>query len=68
MTMRELERRLDPSLFVRAHRSALVNVDFITSVELLPHGEHVAMLSDGARVRIGRTYRSALFEALGERT
>jgi hypothetical protein len=37
-------------------------------VELLPHGEHVAMLSDGARVRIGRTYRSALFEALGERT
>lgn len=68
MTMRELERRLDPSMFVRAHRSALVNIDFITSVELLPHGEHVAMLSDGARVRIGRTYRSGLFEALGERT
>ncbi|HXF23789.1 MAG TPA: LytTR family DNA-binding domain-containing protein [Gemmatimonadaceae bacterium] len=68
MTMRELERRLDPSMFMRAHRSALVNIDFVTGVELLPHGEHVGMLRDGARVRIGRTYRSALFEALGERT
>ena len=68
MTMRELERRLDPSLFMRAHRSALVNIDFIASVDLLPHGEHIAMLCDGARVRIGRTYRSALFDALGERT
>ncbi len=68
MTMRELERRLDPSLFMRAHRSALVNIEFVAGVELLPHGEHVAMLCDGARVRIGRTYRSALFEALGERT
>jgi DNA-binding LytR/AlgR family response regulator len=45
-----------------------VNIDFVTGVELLPHGEHVGMLRDGARVRIGRTYRSALFEALGERT
>jgi len=67
MTMRELERRLDPALFMRAHRSALVNIDFVTSVDLLPHGEHVATLCDGARVRVGRTYRAALFDALGER-
>ena len=66
-TMREMERRLDPSLFMRAHRSALVNIDFVTGVNLLPHGEHVATLCDGARVRVGRTYRSGLFEALGER-
>jgi len=68
MTMRELERRLDTSLFMRAHRSAVVNIDFVVSVDLLPHGEHVATLSDGARIRVGRTYKSALFEALGERT
>jgi two-component system LytT family response regulator len=68
MTMRELERRLDPSVFMRAHRSAVVNIDFVASVDLLPHGEHVATLCDGARIRIGRTYRPVLFEALGERT
>lgn len=67
MTMRELELRLDPASFIRVHRSAVVNVDFVASVDLLPHGEHVATLSDGARVRIGRTYRPALFAALGER-
>ncbi|MGI8508214.1 MAG: LytTR family DNA-binding domain-containing protein, partial [Gemmatimonadaceae bacterium] len=68
MTMRELEQRLDPALFVRAHRSVVVNIDFVASVELLSHGEHVATLSDGVRVRVGRTYRPILFEALGERT
>jgi two-component system LytT family response regulator len=67
MTMRELELRLDPASFIRAHRSAVVNVDSVASVDLLPHGEHVATLCDGARVRIGRTYRPALFAALGER-
>ena len=68
MTMRELELRLDPALFVRAHRSAVVNVEFVTSVDTLPHGEYVATLKDGVRVRIGRMYKPALFEALGERT
>lgn len=67
MTMRDLEQRLDPSTFVRVHRSSVVNVDFVVSVDLLSHGEQVAKLRDGARVRIGRTYRSALSEALGER-
>jgi len=68
MTMRELELRLDPTVFVRAHRSAVVNVDFVASVDLLPHGEHVATLSDGARVRIGRSYKPPLFAALGDGT
>ena len=68
MTMRELERRLDPAMFVRAHRSAVVNIEAVTGVEMLAHGDHVAMLSDGARVKVGRSYRAALFEALGERT
>jgi two-component system LytT family response regulator len=67
MTMRELERRVDPAQFVRAHRSAFVNVDSVVSVEMVSHGEHVALLSDGSRVRIGRSYRATLFDVLGER-
>lgn len=67
MTMRDLEQRLDPATFVRIHRSSVVNVDFVASVDLLSHGEQVATLTDGARVRIGRTYRPALSVALGER-
>ncbi|MEO7101920.1 MAG: LytTR family DNA-binding domain-containing protein [Gemmatimonadaceae bacterium] len=67
MTMRDLEQRLDPATFVRVHRSSVINIDFISSVDLLSHGEQVATLNDGARVRIGRTYRPGLSEALGER-
>lgn len=68
ITMRELQLRLDPAMFVRIHRSAVLNIDFVASVDLLPHGEHVAVLSDSTRVRIGRAYRPTLLEALGERT
>lgn len=67
MTMHELERSLDPALFVRVHRSAVVNIEFVTSVDLLPHGGHAARLADSVLVRIGRAYRAALFSALGER-
>lgn len=67
MTMRELKRRVDPEQFMRAHRSAFINVEFIGSVDMTSHGEHVALLSDGSRVRIGRTYKAALFQILGER-
>lgn len=67
MTMRELERRLDPGHFVRAHRSAFVNLEFVGSVDTVSHGEQVAVLSDGARVRVGRNYRTTLFRSLGER-
>lgn len=68
MTMRELERRLDPTVFVRAHRSAVLNLDAVTGVDTTAHGDYAAVLTDGARVKIGRSYRSALFEALGERS
>lgn len=67
MTMSDLERRLDPRAFLRAHRSALVNIDAISIVELLPHGENVAVLADGSRVRLGRTYKAAVLAAIGER-
>lgn len=67
MTMSDLERRLDPRSFLRAHRSALVNIDAISIVELLPHGENVAVLTDGSRVRLGRTYKAAVLAAIGDR-
>ena len=66
-TMSDLERRLDPAAFVRVHRSAIVNIDAITSVDLLAHGDSVAVLDDGSRVRIGRSYKSALLAVLGDR-
>ncbi len=59
-TLHDLERRLDPERFVRVHRSSIVNVEHLTRLEPWFHGEYVAFLSDGARVRVSRTYSAHL--------
>jgi two-component system LytT family response regulator len=55
-TMNSMEQRLDSSKFVRIHRSAIVNVDRITQLEVLPHGEYVITLRDHTRLRSSRTF------------
>ena len=60
MTMNELERRLDPAQFARVHRSTLVNLDRVASIEPEPHGEYQVVLKSGARRRLSRTYRDRL--------
>ncbi len=60
-----LEREvLDPERFVRVHRSAIVNVSTIRSVEPLFHGDLLLVLSDGSRVTCSRRYRARLEQRL----
>ena len=58
--MGSLERALDPDHFLRVHRSAIVNVSRIRSLEPLLHGEWTITLASGARLRSGRTYGERL--------
>lgn len=60
-----LERRLDPRRFLRVHRSAIVQLDRIRQLQLDAHGDYVAVLDGGDRVRVGRSYRDALLRRLG---
>ncbi len=62
----ELESRLSPRDFTRIHRSALVAIDRITRLEPRTHGEYTAVLADGTRLRVSRTYRGALEKRLGQ--
>ncbi|MFL5385139.1 MAG: LytR/AlgR family response regulator transcription factor [Longimicrobiaceae bacterium] len=63
-TMRALEARLDPDRFVRIHRSAIVNVERISTVEPYFHGEYVVMLAGGRRLIASRTHAARLRELL----
>lgn len=63
-SLRELEGRLDPDVFVRVHRSAVVNVDFIEKLEPYFHGEYVITLRDGSRLSSSRSYSARLREML----
>ena len=55
-SMTALEEGLDPALFVRLHRSAIVRRDFISGFTRNPSGRWIARLSDGTEQPVGRLY------------
>jgi two-component system LytT family response regulator len=59
-TIGGLADALDPSRFVRIHRSYLVNLDRIARLELYSKGSYVAILRDGSRVPVSRDGHSRL--------
>jgi two-component system LytT family response regulator len=54
-TLASLEERLDPHVFLRVHRAALVNLNEVREVR--DEGKLVLVLSNGARVPVSRTRR-----------
>ncbi len=59
-TMSTIEQQLDPSRFVRVHRSHMVNLDCIAQIEPLDTGDARVVLRDGTIVPCSRRYRDAL--------
>ena len=66
-SLRSLARSLDPEVFVRVHRSAIVNRERVTALETLPSGDAVAVLQSGQRVRVSRAHRSSLVSRRSQR-
>jgi LytTr DNA-binding domain len=64
-TIAGIEARLDPEHFVRVHRSYIVNLGGIVSIEPLDSGDARIHLRDGAAVPCSRTYRDALRTRVG---
>jgi two-component system LytT family response regulator len=60
VTMNTLEKSLDPEVFLRIHRSLIVNVSRIRHLQSGVHGEYLVTLRDGARLQSGRTYADRL--------
>jgi two-component system LytT family response regulator len=56
VTMTTLEKSLDPQVFLRIHRSVIVNVRRIKEMEPAFHGEYVITLQSGVRLQSGRLY------------
>src|SRR5436189_140010 len=55
-SMAALEERLDPQLFVRLHRSAIVRRDYISGFSRNPSGRWIARLGDDSEQPVGRLY------------
>ncbi|RKF22329.1 DNA-binding response regulator [Altericroceibacterium spongiae] len=59
-TMKDLERRLDPRIFQRVHRSTIVNLDQVRQVKPHTNGECFLILESGAEVKVSRSYRDVV--------
>jgi two-component system LytT family response regulator len=64
-TIKSVESRLDPSKFVRVHRSAIINVDRLKKLQPYFHGEYVVTLHDGTTLTSSRTYSERLRALVG---
>ncbi len=64
-SMKNMETRLDPAVFVRIHRSAIVNVDRIRELQPWLHGEYVVILDDGTRLSASRVFSDRLDALIG---
>ena len=53
----ELEKSLDPDVFFRVHRSAIVNLARIREIHPMFHGDSMLVLRDGSQVKLSRSRR-----------
>jgi len=55
-----LENSLDPEMFLRIHRSMIVNVRQVKELETGPHGEYIVVLQGGAKLQSSRSYHEKI--------
>ena len=59
-TLKSLMENLDESVFVRIHRSTIINTRQIKAIRPHINGEYLLTLGDGKRVKVSRTYKDAI--------
>jgi DNA-binding LytR/AlgR family response regulator len=64
-TLADLEARLNPNRFFRAHRSAIVNLDRVQEIVPWFKGAYILRLTTGAEVDLSRARARALRKMLG---
>lgn len=63
-TMARLQEKLDPEVFLRIHRSSIVNLQFVKEVRTEPDGEYSVVLLSGEKLGMSRSYRARITELL----
>ena len=64
-TISSLEQQLDPEMFIRVHRSYIINIDFLKEITPWAHGDYIIILKDNTQLNLGRNYKDKLLAIFG---
>lgn len=59
-TMNHLEQQLDPTIFLRIHRSAIVHKDAVSELRTQTHGDGLIILHNGTTHKISRSRKQQI--------
>ena len=59
-SLKELEKKLHPTRFLRVHKSWIVAADKVTHIKNLNSGDSILILENGTGVRLSRRYRKQI--------
>jgi two-component system, LytTR family, response regulator len=66
-TLLSMLERLDPEVFVRIHRSTIVNVRHVMQIETAAQGDYVLTLDNGFSIQSSRTYNEIIRKWISNR-
>lgn len=55
-TMQNMSNKLDPALFIRVHRSWIINIEHIESMEAYGNNEYIITLANRRKIHSSRSY------------
>jgi len=63
-TMKQLAESLDPQLFLRSHRSTIVNINYIQKFCSQLNGEYYLVMTNGKELKVSRSYKEKVKQAV----
>lgn len=63
-TMKNMEKRLNPEMFQRVHRSTIINISKVQELQPTSGGKYQITLESGAELQVSRNYRDVLAKFL----
>lgn len=61
-TLTGAQSQLDPAIFVRIHRSHVININEVIQVTPISKGDHTLQLRSGTELRLSRAYQENFFK------
>ncbi len=65
-TMTRVQEKLDPAMFVRVHRSAIVNLQFVKELRAETPCDFAVVMTNGQKISMSRSFHSRVGELLAQ--